>query len=134
MYLLRTFGLRRVSDQDDPDFGVCNLLYPCGQCQLEDERMKQRQAFEKKEFLRLTEKNRLSQLFIQQELVGGGCGGSGQAVKLYGISSAWFKQWEHFVQLKQCPQKHQIPGPIQNYAICNQQMLKNKIYQLNKSK
>ena len=100
--------------------------------------MKQRQIFEKNEFLRLTEKSRLNQLFAntnnpykaytQQQ------GNAANNLKLYAISTVWFKRWEQFVQFKHCPQKHQIPGPINNMAICNQQMLKNKVYQLNKSK
>lgn len=60
--------------------------------------------------------------------------GSTSGIKLYAISTAWFKRWEQFVQFKHCPQKHQIPGPITNNAICNQQLLKSKVYQLNKSK
>ena len=102
--------------------------------------MKQRQTFEKNEFLRLTEKTRLNQLFEQttnnpyKNYTAAQVAASSGLPKMFAISSVWFKQWEQFVQFKHCPQKHQIPGPIQNFSICNQQLLKNKVYQLNKSK
>ena len=125
LYILRIFFL--CTKETDLAFGVCNYLHPCRQCQIDDELMKQRQLFEKNEFLRLSEKTRLTQMFQS----------STSPVKaqqqLYAISTVWFKQWEQFVQFKHCPQKHQIPGPISNYSICNQQLLKNKVFQLNKS-
>lgn len=134
IFLSKQFGVKKLQIDDgnesDDDFGVCNDLYPCRECQVNDELMKQRQICEKNEFMRLTEKSRLNQLFQvsnkgqQQQAI---------SVRLYAISSVWFKMWEQFVQFKHCPQKHQIPGPITNAAICNQKMIKNKIYQLNKN-
>lgn len=153
MYLLKTFGIKRIkidSEEEDIDIesdgsdadgemesnlGVCNYLYPCRQCQIDDELMKQRQIFEKNEFLRLTEKTRLNQLFQNSNSPYKNhiAPMSGNGIRLFAISSNWFKQWEQFVQFKHCPQKHQIPGAINNLPICNQQLLKNKIYQLNKN-
>ena len=112
-------------------------MYPCRQCQVEDELMKQRQNFEKNEYLRLNEQSRLNQLLKSSNYSYKNCGqanGICQATnKEYAISMSWFKQWEQFVQFKQCPQLHQIPGKINNYSICLQQGLKNSIFQLNKS-
>lgn len=100
--------------------------------------MKQRQTFEKNEFLRLTEKNRLTHMFHQNSSPANPSkslqSGSTSGIKLYAISTVWFKRWEQFVQFKHCPQKHQIPGPITNNAICSPQLLKSKVCQLNKSK
>ena len=125
-YLSKTFGVR--------DSAACNYLYPCKQCQLDDEQMKQRQSYEKNEFLRLNQRNR-ADFYLNSS------SSSLPARNQYAISSSWFKKWEQFVQMKNCPQPHQLPGAINNFAICNQsntskekQNQKSIIYQFNKSK
>ena len=136
-FLLKQFGLKK-QNQDDDDQNICNYLYPCTKCQFEDEQMKQRQIFEKDEFIRLNDKSRVC---FQQQSSNSSTSISMNNTnqhKLYAISANWFKLWEQFVQFKHCPQEHQIPGLINNLSICNQQLLKQQqnnpiVYQLNKS-
>lgn len=98
-----------------------NYLYPCKQCQLDDESIKQRQNYEKSEFIKLREK------WNQEQYQNGRI-----MSNIYAISAVWFKEWERFVQLSSCPLKHQIPGKINNMTICIQS---NKFkHQLNPSK
>lgn len=129
-FLTRHFGIKRQNEYDD-DEGVCNHLYPCAQCQLDDEQMKQRQIYEREQFMRLnTRQNKNGFIHSPNQ-------SNQQSTKQYAINVNWYKLWEQFVKSKHSPQSHQIPGPINNLSICNQQLLKqqpnNPIYQLNKS-
>lgn len=127
-YLVETFGLKYATANGrrsssglltygdkqrlvECDFkNVCNFLYPCKQCQIDEELLKQRQFNEKSEFIRLREKWLHEQLNKQASYP-----------VSYAISYAWFKQWEQFVQFNGCPLKYQIPGKINNLSICLQQ-------------
>lgn len=129
-YLVENFGLK--FNRNNIGFkNECNYLYPCKACQLNDEALKQRQLYEKEEFLRLQDKWSQEQAF---------CNNSNQTniSSVYAISKSWFKEWEKFVQLNGCPMEHQIPGEINNYPICLPQKQKDKpkakVYQLNPSK
>lgn len=132
LFLVKHFGLKRQNEEDD-DESVCNYLYPCAQCQLDDEQIKQRQLYEKEEFMRLNSRSNTN--VNKNGIINSNTNNS--QTKFYAINANWFKLWEQFVQSKHCPQSHQIPGPINNLSICNQQLLKqqpnNPIYQLNKS-
>ena len=138
LFLLKTIDIKKpqqAQNELDTNFGTCNYLYPCRQCQIEDELMKQRQNFEKNEFLRLSDKSRLSQLFKNStNPYKSIAAASSMQMRDYAISSSWFKQWDQFVQLKMCPQPHQIPAKINNISICVQSELKNGVHLLNKSK
>ncbi len=131
-FLANNFGIKNINDNNNQNDSICNFLFPCSQCELNDELMKKRQIYEKDEFIKLNDRSRLS--FHQNGI---NINSNNTNNKFYAISAYWFKQWEQFVQFKHCPQVHQIPGPINNLSICNQQLLKqNKqtpIYQLNKS-
>ena len=125
---------------------VCNYLFPCRTCQLENEALKQRQLYEKTEFLELKNKwdqHKTSQFQSYQALCNLAGNFNFKPMKIYAISASWFKEWEKFVQLPTCPLKHQIPTQINNFSICIQQKSQSpedatkeneKVYQLNKSK
>lgn len=126
-YLIENFGLK--FERNSIGFkNECNYLYPCKMCQLNDEALKQRQLYEKEEFLRLQDKWNQEQNSYNNS----------DQINVYAISKSWFKEWEKFVQLNECPMEHQIPGEINNYPICmpHKQKEKNKIknHQLNPSK
>lgn len=126
-YLVSVFGFKCLDkikkfDHDASDHGVCNYFYPCEQCQIDDEQMKQRQLNEKNEFIRLREKYNKQCLQLNN-----------QSIRLYAISSSWFKQWESFVQFNGCPSIHQVPGPINNLSISQASKTNSKEHHLNKS-
>ena len=123
---------------------MCNYLFPCKQCQLEDEHLKQRQLYEKSEFLQLKHKWNFQMLqneqFQSNPTIGNLASGKFQykPIRFYALSVSWYKEWEKFVQMQTCPLKHQIPGKINNLSICLQQktsLPSNEpvVYQLNKS-
>jgi ubiquitin carboxyl-terminal hydrolase 20/33 len=122
---------------------TCNYLFPCKQCQIENEKMKERQFYEKSEFIRIREKRNAEQHANSMSPNSSYL----SAPRLFAISGSWFKQWEQFVQFQYCPLKHQVPGKINNFPICVAQKpvqsakaksdpktQKNTVYQLNKSK
>lgn len=167
-YLIDNFQLKYANDDNLNDSQLsltdnhdennyrnsCNFLFPCKKCQIDDELLKQRQLYEKNEFLRLKDKWSLQQFQNAQATlanIASGCANTQviqQPIRIFAISSNWFKEWEKFVQLPACPLQHQIPGKINNLSICVQpkqaqsqsQKSKNKhsnkqiTYQLNKSK
>ena len=150
--LVKNFGLKSLSleraaaessksDESSVYSDVCNYLFPCRACQLENELLKQRQSYEKSEFLEL--KNKWEQLKSAQFQSSHTLGSMAtnfrfKPVRIYALSANWFKEWDKFVQLETCPQKHQIPSQINNLTICAQQKSSNEenkaTYQLNKSK
>lgn len=120
----------------------CRLLYPCSQCQTEEERLKRRQFEERATFFRLADKYKHQQLqYIQA------CSTSKsqrnvsiRPVNTYALSVAWFKKWEIFVQSKQRCIKSLLPGKINNISICQPPQKNNSnnsteqiVYVLNKS-
>ena len=124
----------------------CMFLYPCAQCQLDEEALKQRQFFERTELTRLQKKYQ-AQLFQMHQP-------QSQRIpaiqpRLFAISMSWFKQWQQFVdsnQQRSLPAL--IPGKINNFSICVPQTkppttttsssstdeCKPTVYSLNKSK
>jgi ubiquitin carboxyl-terminal hydrolase 20/33 len=134
-YLIETFGLKWTTNTAGGYKNVCNYLYPCRECQREEEQLKQRQFTEKSEFIRLREKMNLEQLNRQisnnsRTVLSNNCSSN----PTYAISCVWFRQWEQFVQFPGCPLKHQIPGAINNQAICLHPAAgKEKTNQLNPS-
>ncbi|CAF1317555.1 unnamed protein product [Adineta steineri] len=73
---------------------VCNILYPCRKCQLEDENLKCRQRLEKNTFLQLKRSEKDNDA-------------------IYALSPNWFRDWENFV----CERSSEPPGPISNTGI-----------------
>ena len=39
--LVKQFGIKNNNTLEDSDVNICNQLYPCDKCQIEDEKMKQ---------------------------------------------------------------------------------------------
>ena len=97
----------------------CMFLYPCAQCQLDEEALKQRQFFERTELTRLQKKYQ-AQLFQMHQP-------QSQRIpaiqpRLFAISMSWFKQWQQFVDSNQQRSLVAlIPGKINNFSICVQQ-------------
>jgi len=104
---------------------LCNYLFPCRTCQLENETLKQRQLYEKTEFLELKnkwEQHKSAQFQSYHQTLGNLAGNfQFKPIRIYAISASWFKEWEKFVQLPTCPLKHEIPTQINNFSICMQQ-------------
>ncbi|CAF0839849.1 unnamed protein product [Didymodactylos carnosus] len=73
---------------------VCNILYPCRKCQLDEENLKRRQRYEKATFLELKRNESDSHA-------------------VYALSPTWFRDWENFV----CEKSSNPPGPISNQGI-----------------
>ncbi|CAF1116313.1 unnamed protein product [Adineta ricciae] len=73
---------------------VCNILYPCRKCQLEDENLKCRQRSEKNKFLQLKRSEK-------------------DTDAIYALNPNWFRDWETFV----CEKSSEPPGPISNAGI-----------------
>lgn len=164
--LVQNFGLKVYEEMNDESIGhdkfneeslmnssansfsnVCNYLFPCKTCQLENEALKQRQLYEKSEFLDLKNKwdQHKSTQFQSYQTLGSLAGNFHyKPMRIYAISVSWYKEWENFVQLPTCPLKNQIPTEINNFSICIQQKSQQnvedaakeneKVYQLNKSK
>lgn len=101
-YLVENFGLKFKSKSFK---NFTNYLQPCKECQLEDEKIKQRQEYEISEFIKLRDKSTIVELNSNQN-------------KQYAISANWFKEWQKFVQMPGCPLRHQISGKINNIPIC----------------
>lgn len=125
-FLVENFGLKY-----ERNF-ICfknysNFLYPCKQCQMDEEAIKQRQLYEKEEIIRLQEKWNQEQMNFGQS-----------HSRVYAISKSWFKEWERFVQINDGPLENHIPGEINNFPICilpkQKDKTKIKHYQLNPSK
>ncbi|CAF1020545.1 unnamed protein product [Rotaria sordida] len=73
---------------------VCNILYPCRKCQLDDENLKCRQRLEKKTFLQLKRSEK-------------------DTDAIYALSPNWYRDWENFV----CEKSSEPPGQISNASI-----------------
>ncbi|UJR24742.1 hypothetical protein I4U23_006116 [Adineta vaga] len=73
---------------------VCNILYPCRKCQLEDENLKCRQRSEKNTFLQLKRFEK-------------------ETDAIYALSPNWYRDWENFA----CEKSSEPPGPISNAGI-----------------
>ncbi|CAM4976055.1 unnamed protein product [Rotaria socialis] len=73
---------------------VCNILYPCRICQLDDENLKCRQRSERKTFLQLKRSEKDNDA-------------------IYALSPNWYRDWENFV----CEKSSEPPGPISNAGI-----------------
>ncbi|CAF0856128.1 unnamed protein product [Brachionus calyciflorus] len=118
-FLVDNFGIKFERNTDSFK-NFSNYLFPCKQCQLDDESIKQRQLYEKEEFLRLQDKWNQEQYSSPSS-----------SSRVYAISKSWFKEWEKFVQMNDCPFEHQIPGEINNLPICMPQKQKeNKVKQI----
>ena len=115
-------------------------------CQLENETLKQRQLYEKTEFLELKnkwEQHNSAQIQSYHQTLGNLAGNfQFKPIRIYAISLSWYREWDKFVQLPTCPLKHEIPAQINNFSICMQQKSQTteenaketeKTYQLNKS-
>lgn len=151
-YLCNNFGIKYQLSTDNNNnenngfTNTCNYLYPCKKCQLEDELLKQRQFFEKSEFIRLKDKwnfqlRELNQMSLSQLEAMNDDNLDYLVIRTYAISSSWFKEWKQFVEQTGSPLSYQIPDKINNLTICQQPKNENKnkknkniVYQLNKSK
>lgn len=99
----------------------CMFLYPCAQCQLDEEALKQRQFFERTELTRLQKKYQ-AQLFQMHQPQRTPIAAAIQPPRLFAISMSWFKQWQQFVDSNQQRSLVAlIPGKINNFSICVQQ-------------
>jgi hypothetical protein len=85
---------------------------------LDNEVLKQRQLYEKQEFLSLKQKWDHFKSIQFQSAFQMGNHHPMKPMRVYAVSASWFKEWEKFVQLQTCPMKHQIPMEINNYSIC----------------